>query len=86
MYQAVWANGINIGEPHALCDVLNQAGFDGGVLIEQTQNPEIKALLRKNTTEAAELGLCGVPTVRVGSELFWGQDRLHRVMEALHSR
>ena len=27
MYQAVWANGINIGEPHALCDVLNQAGL-----------------------------------------------------------
>ena len=85
MYRAVWANGINIGDPDALGDVLNRAGFDGSALIEQTQNPEVKALLRKNTDEAAELGLCGVPTVRVGSEVFWGQDRLHRVMQALHN-
>ena len=84
MYRAAWVDGINIGDPEALADVLNQAGFDGATLVEETQNPEIKAVLRKNTEEAAEHGMCGVPTVRVGSEIFWGQDRLHRVMEALH--
>lgn len=53
--------------------------------IAQTQDPEIKAALRNNTEEAVELGLCGVPTVKVGDEIFWGQDRLHRVMEHIRN-
>lgn len=85
LYRAVWVDGINIGDHHALVDVLDRAGFNGSTLVEQTQNPEVKAQLRKNTDDAKVHGMCGVPTVRVGSELFWGQDRLHRVMEALRS-
>ena len=84
MYKAAWADSLNIGDPTVLIDVLKQAGFDGESLVEQTQDPDIKALLRKNTEEAAQYGLCGVPTVRLGSEIFWGQDRFHRVMEAIH--
>ena len=85
MYQAAWVNGVNIGDNDALMDVLDHAGFDGKNLIEKTQDSTIKAMLRANTEEAATQGMCGVPTVRVGSEIFWGQDRLHRVMEAIKS-
>jgi len=83
IYQAAWVEGVNIGEADALLDVLNNAGFDGKTLIEETQNPTIKDTLRANTEEAAEHGMCGVPTIRVRTDLFWGQDRLHRVMEAI---
>ena len=81
IYKAAWADGINVGDDDALQGVLDRAGFDGAGLIAQTQDPAIKATLRSNTEDAAALGLCGVPTVQVGNEIFWGQDRLHRVME-----
>ena len=83
IYRAAWVDGINVGETDALQRVLDQAGFDGAALIAQTQDPAIKSILRANTEQAVDLGLCGVPTVKVGEQIFWGQDRLHRVMEHL---
>ena len=85
MYKAAWVDGINVGDTGALQKVLDQAGFDGAALIAQTQDPAIKAVLRANTEDAVNLGLCGVPTVKVGDALFWGQDRLHRVMEHIQN-
>jgi 2-hydroxychromene-2-carboxylate isomerase len=41
-----------------------------------TQDPEIKLALREATDAAHGLGVFGVPTVAVGGELFWGDDRL----------
>jgi 2-hydroxychromene-2-carboxylate isomerase len=34
----------------------------------------VKAQLRENTDQAIAAGLFGVPTLRVGTELFWGND------------
>ena len=42
-----------------------------------------KERLRRATAEAAERGVQGVPTVAVGSELFWGDDRLEEAAAAL---
>lgn len=38
--------------------------------------PEIKQALRAATEQAMERGVIGVPTVAVGDQLFWGDDRL----------
>lgn len=43
---------------------------------------EDKARLRENTDRALELGVFGVPTVAVGSELLWGDDRLEEAAAA----
>jgi 2-hydroxychromene-2-carboxylate isomerase len=45
----------------------------------------IKDALRRTTEEALALGVFGVPTVAVGGELFWGDDRLADAADA-HSR
>lgn len=37
-------------------------------------DPEVKAALRRNTDEAIERGVFGVPTLMIGDELFWGVD------------
>jgi 2-hydroxychromene-2-carboxylate isomerase len=36
--------------------------------------PEVKDALRRNTDEAIARGVFGVPTLAIGSELFWGAD------------
>jgi 2-hydroxychromene-2-carboxylate isomerase len=42
----------------------------------------IKQKLKDNTNEAIELGIHGVPTVAVGTELFWGDDQLEAAASA----
>ena len=44
---------------------------------------EVKLALRAATQDAHELGVFGVPTVAVGDELFWGDDRLQDAAAAL---
>jgi len=85
IYRAAWVDGLNIGDDTVLQAVLDNAGFDGNSLIEATQDQAIKNILRANTEEAAQRGACGVPTVAVNDELFWGQDRLHRAIAAASS-
>jgi 2-hydroxychromene-2-carboxylate isomerase len=42
----------------------------------------VKDRLQKATDAALELGVAGVPTIAVGDELFWGDDRLEDAAEA----
>jgi 2-hydroxychromene-2-carboxylate isomerase len=42
----------------------------------------IKERLRDATERAGDLGVFGVPTVVVGSEVFWGDDQLGRAAQA----
>jgi 2-hydroxychromene-2-carboxylate isomerase len=42
----------------------------------------VKDGLRQATDEAAAAGVFGVPAVRVGEEVFWGDDRLEEAVEA----
>jgi 2-hydroxychromene-2-carboxylate isomerase len=42
----------------------------------------VKEALRQATAEALERGLVGIPTVAVGDELFWGDDRLEEAAAA----
>jgi 2-hydroxychromene-2-carboxylate isomerase len=45
-----------------------------------TQN--VKDALREATDAAAERGVIGVPSLLVGEEVFWGDDRLEEAVEA----
>jgi 2-hydroxychromene-2-carboxylate isomerase len=46
-------------------------------------DPEVKQALIKSTDEAIARGVFGAPTFFVGNEMFWGQDRMDAVAEAL---
>jgi 2-hydroxychromene-2-carboxylate isomerase len=47
------------------------------------ESQSVKDALRKATDEAIALGVVGVPTVAVGDQLFWGDDRLEDAAAAL---
>jgi 2-hydroxychromene-2-carboxylate isomerase len=52
-------------------------------LLPALDRESIKQKLKDATGDAIERGVPGVPTVRVGDELFWGDDRLEDAAEAL---
>jgi 2-hydroxychromene-2-carboxylate isomerase len=59
------------------------AGVDPEIVAAGVERPEIKARLRAATDAALARGVTGVPTVAVGDELFWGDDRLEDAAAAL---
>ena len=83
IFHAMWVEPRNLGDPQELAAVLRQAGFDADVFQAMVNDPEVKEQLKKNTEQAVARGVFGAPTFIVGEELFWGQDRLDFVAEAL---
>ena len=83
IYPAFWIDGANLGEPEVIRAVLGQAGLDADLILARMEEPDVKAQLRLNTEEAVRRGVFGAPTFFVGEEMFWGNDRLTFVEEAL---
>jgi 2-hydroxychromene-2-carboxylate isomerase len=68
-----------------MVDVLKRAGFDGQRLLERASADAIVAQLEAETKAAAERGVFGAPTMFVGDEMYFGNDRFDFVVEALRS-
>ncbi|HEX6142788.1 MAG TPA: 2-hydroxychromene-2-carboxylate isomerase [Geminicoccaceae bacterium] len=81
--RAVWEEERNIADPETLAAIAADQGLDGRSLLEAAEGPEVARRYDENTSLAIEAGVFGVPTFRIGDELFWGQDRLDFVEEAL---
>ena len=83
VFAAMWQEGRNVADAEVLRVVIEKAGLAAGPILERCTEQEIKDLLRKNTDGAVERGAFGAPTFFVGDEMFFGNDRLDFVEEAL---
>ena len=78
----MWEQGLKMDDPEVFAAAMTDAGFDGPVLLERIQEPEVKAKLINNTAGAVDRGTFGIPTFFVGDEMYFGKDRLQEVEEA----
>ena len=83
IYRAMFESPRNLGDADALVATLREAGFDPGEFAALVADPEVKARLIATTEEAVGRGVFGAPTFFVGEQMFFGQDRLEFVREAL---
>jgi 2-hydroxychromene-2-carboxylate isomerase len=83
VFRAIWVEGRNMNEPATVAAALQQAGFDAQQLLALTADPEVKERLKTVTQEAVARGAFGAPTFFVDGHMYWGQDRLDFVKEAL---
>ncbi len=81
--RATWAEDLDPSDPAVLRAACEEAGASPG-LVERTA--EGRQALFDETERAQALGVPGAPTFVVGGELFWGQDRLELVRDALAGR
>jgi 2-hydroxychromene-2-carboxylate isomerase len=68
--------GVDIGERDAVLEAGRRVGIDERVLGDALQDQQIKDATCALTDEAVTAGVLGVPSVLVGEQLFWGDDRL----------
>ena len=83
MYSAVWVDARNMNDPATVGETLQAAGFDAAAVLALANAQDTKDRLKAITQEAVARGVFGAPTMFVGGEMFWGQDRLDFVREAL---
>ena len=83
VFRAIWVDAQNLNDPATVASVLQAAGFDPAALLALTQDAGVKDRLKAATQEAVARGVFGAPTFFVGDQMFWGQDRLDFVKEAL---
>ena len=83
MFRAMWVEPCNLGDAAVAAETLQKAGFDAPALAALAADPEVKAKLIDVTDDAVKRGVFGAPTMFVGSDMFFGQDRLEFVREAL---
>ena len=83
VFAAIWVDACNLNEPEVFGQVLTGAGMDPMDLMNRIGQQAVKDQLIANTEEAVNRGVFGAPTFFVGEQMYFGQDRLDFVTEAL---
>jgi 2-hydroxychromene-2-carboxylate isomerase len=83
LFRALWVDGHNLGDPAVVATVLAEAGFNPEEVLALANDEAVKTALKDKTEQAVQRGVFGAPSMFVGNQLFFGQDRLEFVREAL---
>ena len=84
LFDAMFGTPQNLNEPTVLAEVLEPSGFSVEDIMSMVQSDVVKQKLITETEQAILRGIFGAPTFFVGDEMYWGQDRLHFVEQALN--
>lgn len=83
MYDAVWVQEKNMGDAEVVAAAMTEQALDTAALLSLSQDPAVKAELIANTEAAVARGIFGAPTFFMDDEMYFGQDRLDFIEEAL---
>jgi 2-hydroxychromene-2-carboxylate isomerase len=83
MFRAIWVERQNMNDAPTVAGVLKASGFDAPALLALASEQAVKDQLKALTGVAVSRGVFGAPTFFVDDQMFWGQDRLDFVREAL---
>ncbi len=83
LFHAAWAEDRDITDDAELRRIAQALGLSGDALLAACDTPPVKDRLRAFGDEALARGVFGAPSLFVGDELFWGNDRLDFVEAAL---
>jgi 2-hydroxychromene-2-carboxylate isomerase len=83
VFSALWVEQKNLNDPAVLMATLAAAGFEPAAMQALVAETAVKDTLRANTEAAVARGVFGAPTMFVGDTMYFGQDRLDFVREAL---
>jgi len=76
MMQINFVEDRDIDEPEVVSAVLSELKLPAATIIADAQSEANKLRLRAQTDDARQRGIFGAPTFFVGTEMFWGNDRL----------
>jgi 2-hydroxychromene-2-carboxylate isomerase len=83
MLQAHWRDDADLDDETALAGIIEAVGLRPAPLIDKALSGEVQKIHEQNTAEAIERSVFGSPTYFVDGDMFYGQDHLELVAQAL---
>ena len=80
-FAAAFSEGCDISRHDVLAPLIATQGGDPEAALTAASAPATKTRLRAAVEEARRLHIFGAPSFTVGSELFWGNDRLEDALD-----
>ena len=84
-FAAVWEDQFNLADPATIAKLADESGLPGKQLVERSGAEEISAAYEQNRQDALAADVFGSPVYVLEGEVFWGQDRLELLGDALKS-
>ena len=80
-FDAMWKDGLNLNNQSVINKILISLNINPENFYLNISRQPIKDELKKKTNDALLKGIFGAPSFIINNKMFWGQDRLHFVME-----
>ncbi|ADZ72523.1 2-hydroxychromene-2-carboxylate isomerase [Polymorphum gilvum] len=84
-WDRVWGEGADPADPSLLAGLARQFGWNEDSLAAWVASEQAEARYEAGTRAAHEAGVFGMPTMIVGDEMWWGNDRLAFMEKSLQS-
>jgi 2-hydroxychromene-2-carboxylate isomerase len=84
-FAGLWEQELNLADPEIVTRLADEAGLPGGKIVAHAVSDEISAAYEQNRQEAIVSGVFGSPCWVLDGEVFWGQDRIELLADALKS-
>jgi 2-hydroxychromene-2-carboxylate isomerase len=84
-FAAIWEEERNLADPLVISELAEQVGLDSTSLLEMAQGSTAEAIYALNLENAVGGDVFGSPAYVLDGEVFWGQDRLDLLDDALAS-
>jgi 2-hydroxychromene-2-carboxylate isomerase len=84
-FAGVWEGELNLGDPETVAALANDAGLPGADLVKRSASGEVEAVYDQNRQDAIAVDVFGSPAWVLDGEVFWGQDRIELLADALTS-
>ena len=82
-WQPTWGQGGDMGDEALLSGVARSMGWDAAGFLGFTNSPEARERFEFDNRDAHARGVFGAPTMMIGDEMWWGNDRLGFLEEYL---
>ena len=84
-FAAVWEDQLNLADSATLIKLADESGLPGKQLAERSASDETGAIYEQNRQDALSADVFGSPAYLLDGEVFWGQDRIELLADALNS-
>jgi 2-hydroxychromene-2-carboxylate isomerase len=84
-FAAVWEDQLSLADPATLIKLADDSGLPGKQLVERSGADAISTIYEQNRQDALAADVFGSPAYVLDGEVFWGQDRIELLADALKS-
>jgi len=85
VFEGIWIRELNLADPDTIMALADRSGLPGTTLIERSKSVEVEDIYEQNRQDAIAHGVFGSPAYVLNGEVFWGQDRIDLLADALAS-